>query len=218
MRPYLPPSHEKLDILFQDEHLIAVNKPAGLLSVPGRGEDKQDCMVSRLQKEFPAALVVHRLDMATSGIMLLALNIDVQRQLSRMFELRQLEKIYIAVVNGLIEEEQGVIDAPMICDWPNRPRQVIDYENGKPAKTRFRCLLRNTEASTTRVELSPETGRSHQLRVHMQSIEHPIVGDELYNSTQSKALSTRLLLHASELGFMHPISSKPVKVRCEPDF
>ncbi|MDH2917504.1 MAG: RluA family pseudouridine synthase [Gallionella sp.] len=258
------------EILFQDEHLLIVNKPAGLLSVPGRGEDKQDCLSARIQQIFPDALVVHRLDMATSGLMVFARGEAMQRELSRMFREREVSKRYVALVAGDLSEDKGKvkssltpalsrgereclravgkgwweIDLPLIVDWPNRPRSKVDFELGKPSLTRYRLLgveslgLRaeigaspSTQLRTgfdtaspthnergvgtsrsernlvvSRVELEPITGRTHQLRLHLASIGHPIIGDTLYDGR----IAERLMLHATRLAFDHPITAKPL--------
>lgn len=192
------------DFLFQDEHLLIVNKPAGLLSVPGRGEDKQDCLSARIQQRFPDALVVHRLDMATSGLMVFARGEVMQRELSRMFREREVTKRYVALVAGMLEHEVGEIDLPLIVDWPNRPKSKVDHESGKPSLTRYRLL--GIENGDSRVELKPITGRTHQLRLHLASIGHPIIGDTLYDGR----IAERLMLHATRLAFVHPITSKPL--------
>jgi len=192
------------DILFQDEHLLIVNKPAGLLSVPGRGEDKQDCLSARIQQRFPNALVVHRLDMATSGLMVFARGEAMQRELSRMFREREVTKRYVALVAGVLENEVGEIDLPLIVDWPNRPKRKVDHESGKPSLTRYRLL--GIEDGDSRVELEPITGRTHQLRLHLASIGHPIIGDTLYDGR----IAERLMLHATRLAFDHPITAKPL--------
>jgi tRNA pseudouridine32 synthase / 23S rRNA pseudouridine746 synthase len=189
-----------------DEALIVVNKPAGLLAVRGRGDDKQDCVASRVQLRWPDALVVHRLDMATSGLMLLARGALAQRRLSAAFAERQVLKQYLAVVDGLLEGEQGHITLPLAADWPNRPRQRVDVARGKPSFTAWQVLSRDTTARQTRLALAPHTGRSHQLRVHLQAIGHAIVGDTLYGSADVVAASSRLLLHASRLELAHPVS------------
>ncbi|MFN4115183.1 MAG: RluA family pseudouridine synthase [Inhella sp.] len=181
-------------IVHIDEQLIAVDKPAGLLSVPGRGEDKQDCAWARVRAQFPEALVVHRLDQATSGLLLLARGPVAQRSLSRLFEQRQVVKHYLAEVWGEIAEAQGEIGLPLAADWPNRPRQQVDHERGRPSLTRWRRL--STTGDRSRLLLEPLTGRAHQLRVHCLAIGHPIVGDALYDP---KRPSTRLMLHATEL-------------------
>jgi len=189
-------------ILFADDHMVVADKPAGLLSVPGRGADKQDCLVARVQAEFPDALTVHRLDMATSGLIVLGRGVAAQRALSIAFSERRIEKRYVAVVAGLIEGDAGEIDLPLIADWPNRPRQMVDHDIGKPSLTRYRVMMR--EAGETRVELEPVTGRSHQLRVHMMALGHPIVGDIFYAPPEIASVSGRLLLHAARLVVPHP--------------
>jgi tRNA pseudouridine32 synthase / 23S rRNA pseudouridine746 synthase len=205
-------------IVAVDESFIVINKPCGLLSVPGRGPGKADCAASRVQEAFPDALTVHRLDMETSGLMIFARGIGAQRALSRAFETRQIEKRYVAVVAGLMQNESGEIDLPLICDWPNRPRQIVDHANGKASLTKYRVLSRDQSAHTTRVELSPITGRSHQLRVHLAALGHCILGDSLYAGSDAKAASMRLLLHATNVAFAHPISSLPVEFSNEPTF
>jgi tRNA pseudouridine32 synthase/23S rRNA pseudouridine746 synthase len=194
-------SNSPFDLIYQDDCLLVVNKPAGLLAVPGRGENKQDCLSARLQHEFPDALVVHRLDMSTSGLMVFARGADMQRHLSLAFQEREVVKRYEAVVAGEPEPESGEVNLPIAADWPNRPLQKIDFEIGKPSLTRYRVL--NRHADTSRVELEPFTGRTHQLRVHMASIGHPILGDALYGDAGNAA---RLLLHACLLSFAHPLS------------
>lgn len=199
--------------LYCDEALIAANKPAGLLAVPGRGADKQDCLSARLQQAFPDALIVHRLDMATSGLMLFARGAEMQRTLSRMFRERAMEKRYIALASGRMEEA-GEIALPLIADWPNRPRQKIDHAHGKPSLTRWRLLGYDAATDTSRLELEPVTGRSHQLRVHLMAIGHPILGDALYGGRPA----TRLMLHAKTLGFLHPVKETGLELACEPPF
>jgi tRNA pseudouridine32 synthase / 23S rRNA pseudouridine746 synthase len=205
-------------ILHIDDAFIVINKPSGLLSVPGRGPEKADCAAGRVQQAFPDALTVHRLDMETSGLMLFARGVESQRALSRAFESRQIEKRYVAVVDGLMENDSGEIDLPLICDWPNRPRQIVDHAVGKPSLTRYRVLSRDETAKTTRVELSPVTGRSHQLRVHLASIGHCILGDSLYATPGAHDASTRLLLHATFLRFTHPVSDTVVNFDCDATF
>jgi tRNA pseudouridine32 synthase/23S rRNA pseudouridine746 synthase len=218
MLPYKPPAHNGLDILYQDDFLLVLNKPAGLLSVPGRGPDKQDCLVSRVQTVYPGALSVHRLDMATSGIIVLALDKDTHRQLSKHFAEREVTKQYTAVVTGRLENPQGLIDKPMICDWPNRPRQMIDYEKGKSAQTCYEIIQYTPGNNTTRLMLSPITGRTHQLRLHMQSIGHAILGDALYACPEVIAGAERLLLHATSLSFSHPVSGESIHIESDPPF
>ncbi len=192
-----------------DPSFVVVNKPSGLLSVPGRGPDKADCLSARVQAEFPEALVVHRLDMETSGLMVFARSLDAQRSLNRAFEQRLVEKYYVAIVTGVVENDDGTIDLPLICDWPNRPRQMVDHAIGKPSTTHYVVLARDTTLMQTRVGLTPVTGRSHQLRVHMASLGHAIIGDSLYSKTPPPE-GQRLLLHAAKLGFPHPVSGEPV--------
>jgi tRNA pseudouridine32 synthase / 23S rRNA pseudouridine746 synthase len=199
--PTMASSDSNLDLIYQDEYLLVANKPAGLLAVPGRGEEKQDCLSARLQKEFPDALVVHRLDMATSGLIMFARGADMQRLLSLMFQKREVEKRYVAVVAGKLAPETGEVNLPIAADWPNRPLHVIDAELGKPSLTRYRLL--GFDADNTRVELEPVTGRTHQLRVHMKAIGHPILGDELYGDAAS---APRLMLHATTLKLLHPVT------------
>ncbi len=208
---YQAPADEGLDIVFQDEHLIILNKPSGLLSVPGKGEDRQDCLLSRAHVIFPDALIVHRLDMNTSGLIALALNKQVHRDLSHLFQTRQVQKRYIAVVDGLMATSEGTIDLPLITDWPNRPKQMIDFERGKPSQTHYRVLDKDEANATTRVELTPITGRTHQLRLHMQSLGHAILGDKLYASKTAQQKASRLLLHAEILAFTHPVSKTAKK-------
>jgi tRNA pseudouridine32 synthase / 23S rRNA pseudouridine746 synthase len=203
-----------LEVIHVDEAFIVVNKPSGLLSVPGRGPDKTDCAITRLQQQYSDALTVHRLDMETSGLMVFGRGIDAQRALSRAFERREVTKQYVAVVDGIMLADSGEIDLPLICDWPNRPRQIVDRDVGKPSLTRYQVLCRNEASNTTKVELSPVTGRSHQLRVHLASIGHCILGDSLYASPAALAASERLLLHATYLAFPHPLASQPVEFNC----
>ncbi|TAG01179.1 MAG: RNA pseudouridine synthase [Burkholderiales bacterium] len=207
-----------LEIIHVDDAFIIVNKPSGLLSVPGRGPDKADCAISRLQQQFSDALTVHRLDMETSGLMVFARGIDAQRALSRAFEKREVTKRYVAVVDGIVRADSGEIDLPLICDWPNRPRQIVDHDVGKPSLTRYQILSRNETSNTTKVELSPVTGRSHQLRVHLASIGHCILGDSLYATPAALSASERLLLHASSLTFAHPICGRQEQFECSVSF
>ncbi|HEY9098284.1 MAG TPA: pseudouridine synthase [Thiobacillus sp.] len=196
-----------IDLLDVDDSLLVINKPSGLLAVPGRGIDKQDCLSARVQARYPDALIVHRLDMATSGLMVMARGAVVQRALSQAFAAREVSKRYIAVVAGRLEappDAWGVIDLPIMADWPNRPLRMIDYQNGKPSVTRWRVLGYDESGLNTRVELEPVTGRSHQLRLHLRELGHPILGDTLYASSVIQAMAGRLLLHATSLGFVHP--------------
>jgi tRNA pseudouridine32 synthase/23S rRNA pseudouridine746 synthase len=197
--------------VFADEWLVVLEKPAGLLSVPGRGEDKQDCLSARALRVFPDALIVHRLDMATSGLFLMARGAAMQRALSMAFAGREVRKRYVAIVAGHLRGE-GEIDLPLIADWPNRPRQKVDDANGKPSRTHWRSIDHDSAAGTTRVQLEPITGRSHQLRVHLRAIGHPILGDALYAPPAVQAMAPRLLLHASRLNFTHPANGAPLSL------
>lgn len=199
-------------ILFDDGRLIAVDKPSGLLSVPGRGPDKQDCLYHRVKRSHPSALVVHRLDMGTSGLMLFALDPDMQRALGALFEQRGIYKAYVAHVRGVPTAMCGEIDLPLSADWPRRPRQRVDIVNGKPALTRYRLLETAADGDSSRLQLEPKTGRSHQLRVHLAALGHPILGDELYADPATKKLATRLMLHAEHLRFEHPDGSGTVEL------
>lgn len=213
---YSPPTEPYLDILFRDEHLIVLNKPSGLLSVPGKALEHKDCLQNRVQTVFPTATVVHRLDMATSGIMVMALHKDAHRKISKLFELRQTSKRYLARVFGKIDITEGTVDLPLICDWPNRPKQIVDHERGKKAFTKYKVL--QSDDSESLVELTPITGRSHQLRVHMLSLGHPILGDRLYAHPQALAAANRLQLHAQQLAFNHPITLEPIVFQCDTPF
>jgi tRNA pseudouridine32 synthase / 23S rRNA pseudouridine746 synthase len=197
--------------VFTDEHLLVLDKPAGLLCVPGRGADKQDCLSVRVQQVYPDALVVHRLDMATSGLWLMARGSRAQRALGEAFAQRHVSKRYVAVVAGrpgtsLPPDDWALIDLPIAADWPNRPRRIIEQERGKPSQTRWRILAYDEQADATRVALEPLTGRSHQLRVHLQALGHPILGDTLYAPPEVQARAARLMLHATELQFAHPVT------------
>ncbi len=204
--------------LYVDTTCCVLNKPAGLPSVPGRGELAQDSLAQQVQQRHADALVVHRLDMATSGLILMARGADWQRAYSRLFAERAVQKRYVAVVHGLLEQDRGQIDLPLIADWPNRPRQKVDAILGKPSLTLFRVVSRDQSTNRTRVELQPVTGRSHQLRVHLEAIGHPIVGDRLYAPLPWQNDSMRLLLHSQELSLPHPQSTQTMRWRTDPDF
>jgi tRNA pseudouridine32 synthase / 23S rRNA pseudouridine746 synthase len=193
-------------LVYADHSLIVVNKPAGLLAVPGRGADKADCVSLRVQQDYADALVVHRLDQATSGLMLMARGQAMQRSLNLMFETRKVHKTYVAVAHGLVAVNEGSIDLPLVADWPARPKQKVDATLGKTALTRFRVLSRDVQNHTTRLELDPITGRTHQLRVHLCAMGHPIVGDALYGAATAlcNATANRLHLHAQHLALTHP--------------
>lgn len=216
MSPYTPPAAGPIDVVYRDEALLIVNKPSGLLSVPGRGPEKSDCLISRVQAERPAARIVHRLDMETSGLLILALSDEAQRRMSKLFEKRAIAKTYIALVAGLPEADLGHVDLPLAKDWPNRPLQRVDHETGKASKTDWQVIERGD--SFARLKLTPLTGRTHQLRVHMDAIGHPILGDTLYGTPASRRQAERLALHASSLSFQHPVSGARVRVQSEPDF
>ena len=225
----MDPVPADLELVFADSSLLVFNKPAGLLAVPGRGEDKQDCLSRRAQAHYPDALIVHRLDMATSGLMLMARGLAMQRSLGKLFETREVHKRYVAVVDGQLDpagyppatDNSGgwkLIDLPIAVDWPRRPLRIIDQAAGKPSQTRWRVLAFDTAANSTRVALEPVTGRSHQLRVHLQALGHPILGDLLYAPAAVQARAPRLLLHACALRFLHPVSGAALSFDSAPGF
>ena len=217
----LCPDDSAIDLLYADDALLVLDKPSGLLAVPGRGADKQDCLAARVQARYPDALIVHRLDMATSGLMVMARGPAAQRALSKAFAAREVKKRYIAVVAGRLDAPAGgwgMIDLPLIVDWPNRPRRVVDHHLGKPSLSRWRVLKYDEAANVTRVELEPVTGRSHQLRVHLRELGHPIVGDALYAPPDVQALAGRLLLHAWSLSFLHPLAGEALAFECAAPF
>ncbi|MCL2656085.1 MAG: pseudouridine synthase [Betaproteobacteria bacterium] len=217
--PYRPPAAGPIAPLYIDDSLIVLDKPSGLLSVPGRGADKVDCLAARVQAVYPDALIVHRLDMATSGLLIMARSPEIHRRLSQAFLKRKVTKRYVALLEGRLEAESGTVDLPLICDWPNRPRQIVDHASGKPSTTHWRVLEYDAENDWTRVELEPITGRSHQLRVHMQALGHPILGDELYASDTGRTRTPRLMLHASFLALAHPAESNHwLEWRCAAPF
>lgn len=203
-------------LVYVDEHLVVLDKPSGLLAVPGRGEDKQDCLSTRAQRLWPDALVVHRLDMATSGLFLMGRGIHMQRVLGRAFAERRVDKRYVAVVDGRMDGASGVIELPIAADWPNRPLQKVDAAAGRPSATRWRVL--QASADSTRLELEPVTGRTHQLRVHLQAVGHPILGDALYAPPAVRERAPRLLLHACALRLAHPASGEPLAFDSAPPF
>jgi tRNA pseudouridine32 synthase / 23S rRNA pseudouridine746 synthase len=215
------PDRAAIESLYVDDTLLVIDKPSGLLAVPGRGADKQDCLSARVQARYPDALVVHRLDMATSGLMVMARSPAAQRKLSQAFAAREVSKRYIAVVAGRLEaplEAWGVIDLPIIVDWPRRPMRIVDHQIGKPSLTRWRVLGRGENGTSTRVELEPLTGRSHQLRVHLRELGHPILGDALYAPPGVQAMARRLLLHAWSLRFAHPLTGEGLAFECSAPF
>lgn len=203
------PPRETYRLVHTDAALLVVDKPSGLLSVPAKPPGPQDCLEARLRADHPEALLVHRLDGDTSGLMVFARTKLAQRHLGMQFERRRVSKTYVARVAGLIAEADGRIDLPLICDWPNRPLQMVCHDRGKPALTEWRVLAR--EAAATRVELHPLTGRSHQLRVHLLSLGHPILGDRFYAPPEALAAANRLQLHAARIGFRHPEGGAPVE-------
>ncbi|MDO6565765.1 pseudouridine synthase [Alteromonas sp. 1_MG-2023] len=242
---YNPPLQPYLTILYQDDDILVANKPSGLLSVPGKAQEHKDSLISRVKTVFPTATVVHRLDMATSGIMVMALNKESHRHISKQFELRKTKKRYFARVFGNVKDTSGEVSLPLICDWPNRPKQMVDYERGKKALTHYEVVdvtpakshrtvnSKNVDSfdtslvassaigsvagekneitiagneTETLVALYPVTGRSHQLRVHMLELGHPILGDRLYAHSEALSMAERLQLHAESLSFAHPAS------------
>ena len=215
----MPDVDSGFETVYADAHLLVLIKPAGLLSVPGKGAGKQDCLSSRAQKSYPDALIVHRLDMATSGLMLMARGHVMQAALSKLFETRAIYKRYVAVVDGRLaaNADWQLIDLPIALDWPKRPLRIISAD-GKPSQTRWRVLHYNADTNTTRLDLEPFTGRSHQLRVHLRALGHPILGDALYAPADVGAMARRLLLHASELQFTHPVSVEKMVFCSLPSF
>lgn len=211
---YTPPS-DPLDVLHDDAEMLVVSKPSGLLSVPGKGEHLSDCLIARVQAVWPHALLVHRLDRDTSGVMVFGLTPHAQRFLSKQFELRAAKKTYVARVWGRLTPKTGRVDLPLIVDWPNRPRQHVNHENGKAAVTDWRVL--RDSATETRVRLMPQTGRSHQLRVHMQTLGHPILGDPFYATGEARDFE-RLMLHSEELRIKHPDSGRMMRFRAPAPF
>jgi tRNA pseudouridine32 synthase / 23S rRNA pseudouridine746 synthase len=204
----------ELRVIYEDPHILVLDKPAGLLAVPGRGEAKQDCLSARAQAVYPDALVVHRLDMATSGLMVMGRGIDAQRRLSQAFAAREVHKRYVAVVDGHLAGPANawqLIDLPIRVDWPRRPLRIIDALEGQASQTRWQAISHDASAGTTRLLLEPVTGRSHQLRVHLLSLGHPILGDMLYANPSAQALSQRMLLHACRLELAHPTSGERMR-------
>ena len=207
---YNPPQEPWLDLVYRDDYIAVVNKPSGLLSVPGNQPQYYDSAMSRGKEKYGFCEPAHRLDMATSGILLFALSKAADRELKRQFREREPKKYYQALVWGHVEHDHGVVELPLICDWENRPRQKICFERGKRAVT-FYDVLQRYPNNTTRVKLTPITGRSHQLRLHMLALGHPILGDKFYAHPQAKALSPRLCLHAESLQIQHPISGETME-------
>ncbi len=212
---YTPP-HDPLEVLHEDHEIVVVNKPAGLLSVPGRGEHLADCLLTRVQLAFPTSLLVHRLDRDTSGVMVFAQTPHAQRNLSMQFEKRSTRKTYVARLEGVVAEKSGTVDLPLIVDWPNRPRQMVDHETGKPAVTDWRLL--KTGDGESRVRMVPKTGRTHQLRVHMMALGHSILGDPLYAAGAAREDFDRMMLHSEELRVSHPESGRGMSFRAKAPF
>lgn len=211
-------SADALALVHVDDALVVVDKPAGLPSVPARLPPGHDNLTERVQRRFGDALVVHRLDMATSGLMVFARGAAMQRALSMAFAARQVGKRYEAVVDGLVAGDEGVIDLPLAADWPQRPRQRVDPLRGRPSLTRWQVLGRDLDARCSRLALEPVTGRSHQLRVHLQALGHPILGDPLYAPPEAQAAAPRLLLHARKLALFHPDSGQALQFDSAPPF
>lgn len=211
-----------VDVVFQDDALLVLNKPSGLLSVPGKGPDKQDCLSARVQRQYADALTVHRLDQPTSGLVVMARGAAMQRALSQAFAARGVEKRYVAVVDGHVasasSQEWQLIDLPLAADWLHRPKQCVDTARGRPSRSSYRVMHYNPDTDSSRLELAPLTGRTHQLRVHLQAIGHAILGDALYATAAAQAKADRLLLHASGISLRHPATGEPMTWSREPLF
>lgn len=208
LKHYNPPTDPYLDVVFQDDDILVLNKQAGLLSVPGKGEHLTDCLENRAKNAFAGALTVHRLDMDTSGLIVMGLNKFSHRHLSLQFQNRNVDKEYIALVYGQVKKQSGEIDLPLICDWPNRPKQMVDHKNGKPSITKWQVLEQYYDRAL--LLLTPVTGRSHQLRVHMKELGHPIIGDRFYASSDIVKMSRRLCLHSRKIRVMHPVLKEKI--------
>lgn len=213
---YDPPREPWLAIIHEDDDIVVFDKPSGLLSVPGKDPGLSDSLQTRALGRFPGAGTIHRLDKDTSGIIVMAKHKAAHGHIGKQFEYRQTRKSYVARVWGHVTNEDGLIDLPLATDWENKPRQAVNHEHGRPAQTRWQVIGR--EANATRLKLIPITGRTHQLRVHMREIGHPILGDEFYATGEALAAADRLQLHAAELGFRHPTGGEPVVFTSEPPF
>lgn len=209
---------ERIEILFQDDSILLVNKPSGLLSLSGKNPLNRDSVHFRLVQEFPTATMVHRLDFGTSGIVLLALNRSANANLARQFQDRTVEKTYVAMLAGHLQFDEGTIDAPIAKDKPNFPLLKICHESGKQARSHYRVLERLNEPQRSRVLFTPETGRTHQLRLHSRELGHPVLGCDLYGSRGTRAMAGRLLLHAATLAFNHPVTAERMQVHCDCPF
>lgn len=214
----VPTCFKEPTLLYQDPYLLLVNKPEFLLSVPGRAIENKDCLITRLQTRFPSASIVHRLDLDTSGIMVIPLTSAAHSDISRQFQERNIQKEYIAEVFGIVSADSGSIDLPINKDWPNRPKQKIDHDHGKTSLTHWRVLQRDLKQNKTRLLLMPHTGRTHQLRIHLSEIGHPILGCDMYAHAEALERSPRLLLHATSLQLTHPITQKKLSGFCPPEF
>jgi|TARA_A100001391_G_scaffold154548_1_gene112314 tRNA pseudouridine32 synthase/23S rRNA pseudouridine746 synthase len=213
---YRPPTEPWLDIVHEDDDIVVFNKPSGLLSVPGKDPQLFDSLQSRALERFAGAGTIHRLDKDTSGIIIMAKHKAAHGHIGKQFEYRQTTKFYIARVWGQVAEDEGLVDLPLATDWENKPRQEVNHARGRASQTRWQVIGREDHA--TRLKLIPITGRTHQLRVHMKEIGHPILGDEFYATGEALVAADRLQLHAAELGFRHPSGGEPVVFRSEPPF
>jgi tRNA pseudouridine32 synthase/23S rRNA pseudouridine746 synthase len=209
-----PPCAEKISILMQDEHILLINKPSGLLSLSGKNPLNKDSVHYRLVQQFPTATLAHRLDLGTSGLMIIALNKLANAKLTTQFQQRSIGKTYISVVAGHVQPDTGYIEAPIAKDLANFPLQKICFATGKQAQSHYQVLERLDNPPRSRIKFTPQTGRTHQLRIHSQALGHPILGCDLYGTPQTQTMAARLLLHADNIVFRHPISAEPINVHC----
>jgi len=214
----VPKCEQEVKILYQDEHLLVVNKPEFLLSVPGRAPENKDCVITRIQEQFPDAVIIHRLDLDTSGLLIIPIQRSAMSYLARQFQERKIHKRYQAVVWGKLKATYGTVELPIKADWINRPKQQIAISDGKHALTHYRVLDFDEDKNQTRVELNPITGRSHQLRIHCRELGHPVIGCDMYAHSEALAASKRLLLHASDISFRHPQSGEIISVHSPTPF
>jgi len=218
-KPYIvPPCEKEIEILYQDDDLLLINKPDGLLSVPGRHPLNKDCVNNRLLEIYPSMGMAHRLDLDTSGMMIVPLNKPTLAHINQQFQKREVSKTYTAILAGIIEQDEGKIDLPLIFDWPNRPMQKVCQDSGKGALTLYRVLKRDPASNTTRVLFTPITGRSHQLRIHSREMGHPIVGCDMYATREIYEMGERLMLHATDIAFTHPVTGELIEHTCKPEF